>query len=79
MFLLSFLSTRQNIYSSAMAGGVATPPMLIVFHDKFTKLDSLWNVRHLGTSFRWLITSKLFKILDKVAKTHIFLMDFPVF
>ncbi|TNM91707.1 hypothetical protein fugu_020087 [Takifugu bimaculatus] len=41
---------KQNIYSSAMAGGVATPPMLIVFHDKFTRLDSLWNVRHLGWS-----------------------------
>lgn len=46
-----FLSFRQNIYSSAMAGGVATPPMLIVFHDKYTTLDSLWNVRHLGASF----------------------------
>lgn len=41
-------STRQNIYSSAMAGGVATPPMLIVFHDKYTTLDPLWHVRHLG-------------------------------
>lgn len=41
---------RANIYSSAMAGGVATPPMLIVFHDKHTMLDSLWNVRHLGWS-----------------------------
>nr|XP_046234461.1 glycosyltransferase 8 domain-containing protein 2 isoform X1 [Scatophagus argus]XP_046234462.1 glycosyltransferase 8 domain-containing protein 2 isoform X1 [Scatophagus argus] len=38
---------RQNIYSSAMAGGVATPPMLIVFHDKYTTLDPLWHVRHL--------------------------------
>uniref|UniRef100_A0A8D2ZID6 Glycosyltransferase 8 domain-containing protein 2 n=1 Tax=Scophthalmus maximus TaxID=52904 RepID=A0A8D2ZID6_SCOMX len=41
---------RQNIYSSAMAGGVATPPMLIVFHDKYTTLDPLWHVRHLGWS-----------------------------
>ncbi|XP_068163383.1 glycosyltransferase 8 domain-containing protein 2 isoform X2 [Antennarius striatus] len=39
---------RLNLYSSAMAGGVATPPMLIVFHDKFTTLDPLWHVRHLG-------------------------------
>nr|XP_043891966.1 glycosyltransferase 8 domain-containing protein 2-like [Solea senegalensis] len=38
---------RQNIYSSAMAGGVATPPMLIVFHGKYTTLDPLWHVRHL--------------------------------
>ncbi|XP_029969414.1 glycosyltransferase 8 domain-containing protein 2 [Salarias fasciatus] len=41
---------RQNIYSSAMAGGVATPPMLIVFHGRFTTLDPLWHVRHLGWS-----------------------------
>ncbi|KAM9328470.1 glycosyltransferase 8 domain-containing protein 2 [Pholidichthys leucotaenia] len=41
---------RLNIYSSAMAGGVATPPMLIVFHDKYTTLDPLWHVRHLGWS-----------------------------
>nr|XP_057923068.1 glycosyltransferase 8 domain-containing protein 2 isoform X3 [Doryrhamphus excisus] len=41
---------RLNIYSSAMAGGVATPPMLIVFHDKYTMLDPLWHVRYLGWS-----------------------------
>lgn len=41
---------RNNIYSSAMAGGVATPPMLIAFYEKYTKLDPLWNVRHLGWS-----------------------------
>lgn len=46
--LLPLLSTRHNIYSSAMAGGVATPPMLIVFHDKYTTLDPLWHVRHMG-------------------------------
>ncbi|XP_054595542.2 glycosyltransferase 8 domain-containing protein 2 [Nothobranchius furzeri] len=43
-------NVRKNIYSSAMAGGVATPPMLIVFHDKYTTLDPLWHVRHLGWS-----------------------------
>ncbi|XP_044199762.1 glycosyltransferase 8 domain-containing protein 2 [Thunnus albacares] len=41
---------KKNIYSSAVAGGVATPPMLIVFHDKYTTLDPLWHVRHLGWS-----------------------------
>nr|XP_046184319.1 glycosyltransferase 8 domain-containing protein 2 [Oncorhynchus gorbuscha] len=41
---------KKNIYSSAMAGGVATPPMLIVFHDKYTIIDPLWHVRHLGWS-----------------------------
>ncbi|XP_030631218.1 glycosyltransferase 8 domain-containing protein 2 [Chanos chanos] len=41
---------KENLYSSAMAGGVATPPMLIVFHDKYTTIDPTWNVRHLGWS-----------------------------
>lgn len=41
---------RDNLYSSAMAGGVATPPMLIVFHDRYTAIDPLWHVRHLGWS-----------------------------
>lgn len=45
-FILSF--DRDNLYSSAMAGGVVTPPMLIVFHDKYTTIDPLWHVRHLG-------------------------------
>uniref|UniRef100_A0A8C6KQF9 Glycosyltransferase 8 domain containing 2 n=1 Tax=Nothobranchius furzeri TaxID=105023 RepID=A0A8C6KQF9_NOTFU len=44
------VTKQKNIYSSAMAGGVATPPMLIVFHDKYTTLDPLWHVRHLGWS-----------------------------
>ncbi|XP_051912168.1 glycosyltransferase 8 domain-containing protein 2 [Hippocampus zosterae] len=41
---------KLNIYSSAMAGGVVTPPMLIVFHGKYTVLDPIWHVRHLGWS-----------------------------
>ncbi|KAG1952843.1 glycosyltransferase 8 domain-containing protein 2 [Pimephales promelas] len=43
-------NVRENLYSSAVAGGVATPPMLIVFHDKYTTIDPLWHVRHLGWS-----------------------------
>lgn len=46
--IIFLLSNRKNIYSSAMAGGVATPPMIIVFHDKYTTLNPLWHVRHLG-------------------------------
>ncbi|KAJ8386956.1 hypothetical protein AAFF_G00161330 [Aldrovandia affinis] len=41
---------KNNLYSSAMSGGVATPPMLIVFHGKFTTLDPIWHVGHLGWS-----------------------------
>lgn len=47
---LSIPLNRDNLYSSAMAGGVATPPMLIVFNDKYTTIDPLWHVRHLGES-----------------------------
>uniref|UniRef100_A0A671SNK5 Glycosyltransferase 8 domain containing 2 n=1 Tax=Sinocyclocheilus anshuiensis TaxID=1608454 RepID=A0A671SNK5_9TELE len=43
-------NVRENLYSRAMAGGVAMPPMLIVFHDKYTTIDPLWHVRHLGWS-----------------------------
>ncbi|KAM9467654.1 glycosyltransferase 8 domain-containing protein 2 isoform 2-T3 [Clarias gariepinus] len=41
---------KENLYSSAMAGGVATPPMLIVFHNKYTTIDPKWHVRHMGWS-----------------------------
>ncbi|XP_061085746.1 glycosyltransferase 8 domain-containing protein 2-like [Conger conger] len=41
---------KNNLYSSAMSGGVATPPMLIVFHGKYTALDPIWHVGHLGWS-----------------------------
>uniref|UniRef100_A0A8C7HHR2 Glycosyltransferase 8 domain containing 2 n=1 Tax=Oncorhynchus kisutch TaxID=8019 RepID=A0A8C7HHR2_ONCKI len=44
------ITKQENIYSSAMAGGVATPPMLTVFHDKYAIIDPLWHVRHLGWS-----------------------------
>uniref|UniRef100_A0A8C6V015 Glycosyltransferase 8 domain containing 2 n=1 Tax=Neogobius melanostomus TaxID=47308 RepID=A0A8C6V015_9GOBI len=43
-------NVRSNLYSSALVGGVATPPMLMVFHDKYTRLEPLWHVRHLGFS-----------------------------
>uniref|UniRef100_A0A8C7VZF7 Glycosyltransferase 8 domain containing 2 n=1 Tax=Oncorhynchus mykiss TaxID=8022 RepID=A0A8C7VZF7_ONCMY len=42
--------TKQLEKYSAMAGGVATPPMLTVFHDKYAIIDPLWHVRHLGWS-----------------------------
>uniref|UniRef100_W5UKY8 Glycosyltransferase 8 domain-containing protein 2 n=1 Tax=Ictalurus punctatus TaxID=7998 RepID=W5UKY8_ICTPU len=41
---------KGNLYSSAIAGGVATPPMLIVFHNRYTTIDPKWHVRHLGWS-----------------------------
>ncbi|KAG7320456.1 hypothetical protein KOW79_016309 [Hemibagrus wyckioides] len=44
------VNVKENLYSSAMAGGVATPPMLIVFYNKYTRIDPKWHVRHLGWS-----------------------------
>ncbi|XP_018585624.1 glycosyltransferase 8 domain-containing protein 2 isoform X3 [Scleropages formosus] len=41
---------RDNLFSSAMAGGVATPPMLIAFYRKYTPINPLWHVRHLENS-----------------------------
>ncbi|XP_069486017.1 glycosyltransferase 8 domain-containing protein 2 isoform X2 [Ambystoma mexicanum] len=38
----------ENLYSSTLGGGVATPPMLIVFHGKHSGIDPSWHVRHLG-------------------------------
>uniref|UniRef100_A0A8C7RDZ3 Glycosyltransferase 8 domain-containing protein 2 n=1 Tax=Oncorhynchus mykiss TaxID=8022 RepID=A0A8C7RDZ3_ONCMY len=38
--------TKQLEKYSAMAGGVATPPMLTVFHDKYAIIDPLWHQRH---------------------------------
>ncbi|XP_033882569.1 glycosyltransferase 8 domain-containing protein 2 [Acipenser ruthenus] len=43
-------NVQENLYSSAMAGGVATPPMLIVFHEKYSNMNPLWHIRHLGWS-----------------------------
>uniref|UniRef100_A0A8C8JYR6 Uncharacterized protein n=1 Tax=Oncorhynchus tshawytscha TaxID=74940 RepID=A0A8C8JYR6_ONCTS len=37
------ITKQENIYSSAMAGGVAATPMLTVFHDKYAIIDPLWH------------------------------------
>ncbi|XP_043943772.1 glycosyltransferase 8 domain-containing protein 2 [Protopterus annectens] len=43
-------NVEENLYSSALGGGVATPPMLIVFYKKHSTLNPLWHIRHLGWS-----------------------------
>ncbi|XP_039617746.1 glycosyltransferase 8 domain-containing protein 2 isoform X1 [Polypterus senegalus] len=43
-------NVQENLYSSAMAGGVATPPMLLVFHQKHSMINPMWHIRHLGWS-----------------------------
>ncbi|KAH1187588.1 hypothetical protein KIL84_020337 [Mauremys mutica] len=43
-------NVEENLYSSTLGGGVATSPMLIVFHGKYSTINPLWHVRHLGWS-----------------------------
>lgn len=49
-FSIPFL--RENLYSSSLGGGVATSPMLIVFHGKYSTINPLWHIRHLGKYLR---------------------------
>ncbi|XP_062505661.1 glycosyltransferase 8 domain-containing protein 1-like isoform X2 [Corticium candelabrum] len=46
----SELNTRENIYGGQDGGGGSQPPMMIVFHNKYSRLDPMWHVRHLGWS-----------------------------
>ncbi|XP_036374108.1 glycosyltransferase 8 domain-containing protein 2-like [Megalops cyprinoides] len=41
---------KDNLYTNGMAGGVATPPMLLTFYQKYTDIDPQWHVGHLGWS-----------------------------
>ncbi|KAM5172636.1 glycosyltransferase 8 domain-containing protein 2 [Mantella aurantiaca] len=43
-------NVEENLYSSTVGGGVATPPMLIVFHDKYSLIPPRWHIRYLGWS-----------------------------
>ncbi|XP_068133021.1 glycosyltransferase 8 domain-containing protein 2 isoform X1 [Hyperolius riggenbachi] len=43
-------NVEENLYSSTVGGGVATPPMLIVFHEKYSPILPDWHVRYLGWS-----------------------------
>uniref|UniRef100_E9PWN8 Glycosyltransferase 8 domain-containing protein 2 n=1 Tax=Mus musculus TaxID=10090 RepID=E9PWN8_MOUSE len=42
-------NVEENLYSSSLGGGVATSPMLIVFHGKYSTINPLWHIRHLGS------------------------------
>ncbi|XP_056430499.1 glycosyltransferase 8 domain-containing protein 2 [Hyla sarda] len=41
-------NVEENLYSSTVGGGVSTPPMLIVFHGKYSAIPPTWHIRHLG-------------------------------
>ncbi|KAM4037973.1 glycosyltransferase 8 domain-containing protein 2 isoform 1-T4 [Anomaloglossus baeobatrachus] len=43
-------NVEENLYSSTIGGGVSTPPMLIVFHKKYSIIPPAWHIRHLGLS-----------------------------
>ncbi|XP_003461120.1 glycosyltransferase 8 domain-containing protein 2 isoform X1 [Cavia porcellus] len=43
-------NVEENLYSSSLGGGVATSPMLIVFHGRHSTINPLWHIRHLGWS-----------------------------
>ncbi|XP_041442212.1 glycosyltransferase 8 domain-containing protein 2 isoform X2 [Xenopus laevis] len=43
-------NVEENLYSSNIGGGVATPPMLIVFHEKYSPITPYWHIRYLGWS-----------------------------
>ncbi|KAG8128270.1 putative Glycosyltransferase 8 domain-containing protein [Naja naja] len=46
----SFNPGVEEIYSRTLAGSITTPPLLIVFYKRHSKINPMWNVRHLGSS-----------------------------
>ncbi|XP_059163725.1 glycosyltransferase 8 domain-containing protein 1-like [Physella acuta] len=44
------LNTKEEVYGNERGGGGSQPPMMIVFYNKFSRIDPLWHVRHLGAS-----------------------------
>ncbi|XP_060544382.1 glycosyltransferase 8 domain-containing protein 1 [Pantherophis guttatus] len=44
------LNVVEEIYSRTLAGSITTPPLLIVFYKRHSKINPMWNVRHLGSS-----------------------------
>ncbi|GFO13210.1 glycosyltransferase 8 domain-containing protein 1-like [Plakobranchus ocellatus] len=42
------LNTREEVYGNERGGGGSQPPMMLVFYDRYTPIESLWHVRFLG-------------------------------
>ncbi|XP_060579357.1 glycosyltransferase 8 domain-containing protein 1-like [Ruditapes philippinarum] len=42
------LNTKEEVYGSERGGGGSQPPMMLVFHNKYTSMDPIWHVRYLG-------------------------------
>ncbi|XP_013402879.2 glycosyltransferase 8 domain-containing protein 1 [Lingula anatina] len=46
------LNTWQEVYGTGIAGGAAQPPMMIALYKRFSLLNPMWNVRHLGMRYK---------------------------
>lgn len=44
------LNTQEDLYSKTLAESMTTPPLLIVFYKRYSNIDPMWHVRHLGTT-----------------------------
>ncbi|XP_074542423.1 glycosyltransferase 8 domain-containing protein 1 [Halichoeres trimaculatus] len=44
------LNTQEDLYSKTLAESITTPPLLIVFYKRYSNIDPMWHVRHLGTT-----------------------------
>ncbi|KAL8571961.1 hypothetical protein ACOMHN_026173 [Nucella lapillus] len=46
------LNSKEELYGNERGGGGAQPPMMLVFYDKYTAIDQLWNIHFLGWTAR---------------------------
>lgn len=42
------LNTKEEVYGNEKGGGGSQPPMMLVFHGKYTQMDPGWHIRYLG-------------------------------
>ena len=48
MFFSLFVLYRETVYGNEKGNGGSQPPMMLVFHGKYTKMDPGWHIRNLG-------------------------------
>ena len=48
MFCSLFILYRETVYGNEKGSGGSQPPMMLVFHGKYTKMDPGWHIRNLG-------------------------------
>lgn len=42
------LNTKEEVYGNERGGGGSQPPMMLVFYNRISPIDSMWHVRYLG-------------------------------